>query len=62
MHFFFNTPIFGLSTNQSVPFGYLLHLLVQEHQGGLAEDIDGIRHKGLGDTTLVEVQSLLGAF
>lgn len=28
----------------------------------IAEDIDGIGHKGLGDTTLVEVQSLLEAF
>jgi hypothetical protein len=59
----------GCTTNQSVPFGYLLHLLIQGLQGGLvfsgvfiAEDIDGIGHRGLGDTTLVEVQSLLEAF
>jgi hypothetical protein len=28
----------------------------------VAEDIDGIGHKGLGDTTLVEIQSPLEAF
>jgi hypothetical protein len=28
----------------------------------IAEDIDGIGHKGLGDTTLVEVQALLEVF
>jgi len=62
-------PHLGCTTSQSVPLGYVRHLLVQGHQGGLvffgvfiAEHIDGIGHRGLGDTTLVEVQSLLEAF
>jgi hypothetical protein len=59
------------TTNQrSIPFGYLLHLLVQGHQSPLlcfsgvfiAEVFDGVGDKGSGDTTKVNVETPLEAF
>jgi hypothetical protein len=58
----------GCTTSQHIPFGYL-HLLVQVHQGLccvvwslIAKEVDGVRAKGSGGITTVEVQTLLGAF
>jgi hypothetical protein len=60
----------GCTNNQrSIPFGYLLHLLVQGHQGPLlcffgvfiAEEVDGVGDKGSRDTTMVDVQTFLEA-
>jgi len=49
----------------SIPFGYLLNLLVQGHQDPLvfsvvfmADDVNGVGDGGSGDTT-VDVQTLL---
>jgi hypothetical protein len=57
------------TNHRSVPFGYLLHLLVQGHQcpvlfAGvfIAEEVVGAGDKGSGDTTTVNVQTLLEAF
>jgi hypothetical protein len=51
-----------------MPFGELLHLLVQGHQDPLlfcgvftAKEFDGVE-KGSGDTTSVDVQTLLEVF
>ena len=59
----------GYTTNQrSILFGYLPHLLVQGHQGLVfsgvftAEDVGGVRDKGSGDTTMVDVKTPLEAF
>jgi hypothetical protein len=60
----------GSKTNHShIPFGYLPHLLVQGHQGPpvfsgalIAEAVDGVRDKGSGDSTTVDVQTLKEAF
>jgi hypothetical protein len=58
------------TTNQrSIPFGYLLHLLVHSHQGRhllfsgvfVAEEVDGVGDKGSGDITLVDMATLLEA-
>jgi hypothetical protein len=61
----------GCTTNQKgIPCGYLFHLLVQGHQGPLLffsgifvpEEVDGVGDQGSGDTTTVDVQTLLEAF
>jgi hypothetical protein len=56
------------TTNQSIPFG-CLHLLLQVHQvpflfSGIfiAKEVDGVRDMGSGDTSIVEVKTLLRAF
>jgi hypothetical protein len=53
----------GCTTNQSsIPFGYLLYLLVWSHQGGsfavfsgvfIAEEVGGVGERRSGDTTTV---------
>jgi hypothetical protein len=50
-------------------FGYVLHLLVQGHQGPrvfsraiLAEELDAVGDEGPGVTTTVDVQTHLQAF
>ena len=57
------------TTNErSIPAGYLLHLLVPDHQsplllsGVIAEGVDGVGDKGSGDTTMINVQTLLEVF
>jgi hypothetical protein len=56
-------------TNQrSILFGYLLHLLIQGHQGlvfsrvFIAEHVDGEGDKESGYSTMVDVQTTLEAF
>jgi hypothetical protein len=75
----------GCITNlRSIPFGYIVHLLVQECQGPFlfflgssvstrdagwpgdcgsgvftAEEVDGVGDKGSGDTTILDVETLL---
>jgi hypothetical protein len=59
---------FGCTTNErSIPFGYLLHPLVQGHHGPLlcsgvfiAEEDDEIGDKGSGDNKMVDVDTLAG--
>jgi hypothetical protein len=53
----------------NIPFGYLLHLLVQDHQCHLmfsevftAEEDDGVGEKESADTTMFDVQDNLGGF
>jgi hypothetical protein len=57
------------NNQRSIPFGYLLHLLVQDHHvlfvfsGAFrAEEVDGVRDDGSGDTTMFDVQTLSEAF
>jgi hypothetical protein len=61
----------GCTTNKrEIPFGYLLHLLVFRSSRSssvfsvvfIAEDVDGVGDKGSGDTTVVNVETLLDAF
>jgi hypothetical protein len=62
----------GCTTNQSsIPFGYLLYLLVWSHQGGsvavfsgvfIAEEVVGVGENGSGDITTVDVQTLFETF
>jgi hypothetical protein len=61
----------GCTTNQTrIPIGYLFDLLVQGHQGPLlffsgvfvAEEVDWVGDQESGDTTTVDVQTLLEAF
>jgi hypothetical protein len=59
----------GCTTNQSTTFRYLLSLLVHGHQGPhlysgvfTTEEVDGVEDKGSGDTTMVDVQTVLKAF
>jgi hypothetical protein len=59
--------MWAVQTSQRIiPFGYLLHLLVQGHQGCLLEPsalkkLMG-QETGSGHTTTVNVQTLLEAF
>jgi hypothetical protein len=56
----------GCTTNhRSIPFGYLLHLLVQHHQvfSGvfIPKEVDGVGDKESRDTIMVDVQTPLEA-
>jgi len=56
----------GSTTNhRNIPFGYLLHLLVQHHQvfSGvfIHEEVHGVGNKGSRDTITVYVQAALEA-
>ena len=56
---------FGCTTNQrSIPFGFLLHLLVQGHGPLLCflEAVPWVGGKGSGDATTADVHTLLEAF
>ena len=59
------------TTNQrSILFGYLLHPLIEGHQGHVlcilescvAEEVDGVGDKGSGNTAMVEMRTFLEAF
>jgi len=56
------------NNQRSIPFGYLLHQLVQDYQGPLtfsevfiAEEADGVTDKESAYTTMFDVQTLLEA-
>jgi len=57
-----------ITKNRSIQYGYLLHLLVHGHHGLLfsgvfrAEKVDEVGDKRPGDSTMVDVQTLLEAF
>jgi hypothetical protein len=61
---------FDSTTNQrSIPFGYLLHLLVQNQQGTLLfsgvfidEEVDGIGDRGSEHNTTVDDQTISNVF